>query len=143
MATTPERIASALRLTVSSNPLWLDASGTSMGRAIRPGSEIQVVAAQRPRRGQVWAFCDDAGTVVIHRCRGRRGGRFVFEGDATGHADRPVAATRLVGRVAAVRHDSRVRRLGRADTVIGALAILLRRAQRRVRRARGRLTTNR
>jgi hypothetical protein len=143
MATTPERIASALRLTVSSNPLWLDASGTSMGRAIRPGSEVQVVAAPGPRRGQVWAFCDDAGAVVVHRCRGRRGDRFVFEGDATGHADRPVSVERLVGRVAAVRRGTSVRRLGRTDEVIGALATWGRRGQRLARRTRRRLPPNR
>jgi hypothetical protein len=130
----PEHIASALRLTVASKPLWLDTSGHSMGRTIVPGSEVLVVAAQRPRVGQVWAFCNDAGLVVVHRCRGRRAGHFVFEGDATGHADRPVDTNRLVGRVAAVRRGSRVRHFGPWQSLAGAVAIAARRAIRFARR---------
>jgi hypothetical protein len=134
----PEQIASALRLTAASKPLWLDISGVSMGRTIAPGSEVLVVGAQRPRLGQVWAFCNDAGAVVVHRCRGRRRGQFVFEGDATGHADRPVGTGLLVGKVAAVRRGEDVRRLGRTDAFVGALNLLARRARRLVRRTVGR-----
>jgi hypothetical protein len=134
----PEQIASALRLTAASKPLWLDISGISMGRTILPGNQVLVVGAQRPRLGQVWAFCNDAGSVVVHRCRGRDDGRFVFEGDGTGHADRPVATNRLVGKVAAVRRGSQVRRLGRIETFVGASKLVTRRGVRFVRRLAGR-----
>ena len=85
----------------------------------------------------MWAFCDDAGAIVVHRCRGRHHDHYVFEGDSTGHADRPVSADRLVGRVAAVRRGTDVRRLGWADRVIGGAATLGRRAFRLVRRTLG------
>lgn len=137
MATTrPERIASALRLTIESKPLWLETSGGSMGRSIVPGSEILVASATRPRRGEVWAFCDDAGTIVAHRCRGRRATAYLFEGDAVGRADLPVPHERLVGRVVASRSGSELRRFGRLEAVRGTIATLVRRGRRRLRTAR-------
>ena len=82
---------------------------------------MRVVAARRPGRGQVWAFCDEAGHVVVHRCRRRQGDAFAFRGDAEARRDAPVPADRLIGRVAAVAADGRVRRLGTWDRLLGSL----------------------
>jgi hypothetical protein len=62
----------------------------------------------------------------------------MFEGDATGHADRAVETNRLVGKVAAVRRGSNVRRLGHAETLIGAITLAARRGLRYLRRPEGR-----
>lgn len=133
----PETVAGALRQAAAGDrELWLDVSGTSMGRAIVGGGSVLVGPRPRPRVGEVWAFCDDAGRIVVHRCRGRAGGAWVFEGDAVGRRDAPVAADRLIGRVGAVRDaEGRVRRLGGADRVWGVAAIGVRRAGRLVRRS--------
>ena len=85
----------------------------------------------------MWAFCDDSGSIVVHRCRGRRGGLFVFEGDATGRADRPVDRSRLIGRVRAIRTEGGIRRLGPVDAGIGTIGTLVRRALRLTRRMMG------
>ncbi|MQA00009.1 MAG: hypothetical protein GEU80_11885 [Dehalococcoidia bacterium] len=68
-----------------------------MGRAIRSGSRVRLIVAERPRFGEVWAFCTEDGRVVVHRCIARRSGRYRFHGDTSG-PDAPVPLDRLIGR---------------------------------------------
>jgi hypothetical protein len=95
----PSVTARLLRERARSEPLWLDVSGRSMGRSIPDGTRVRVEAAASPRRGEVWAWCNEAGEIVVHRSRGvgTRGHR--FQGDAVVRADPPVADARLIGRV--------------------------------------------
>ena len=94
-----------------------------------------VEPAQRPRQGEVWAFCDAEVSIVVHRCRGRRREGWLFEGDAVGRADPVVPESWLIGRVVSIRHDHAERRVGRGDRVMGTVAIAARRARRVLRRA--------
>lgn len=94
--------AALLRDRLAVAPLWLDVSGRSMARSIPSGARVRVVAAERPGRGEVWAFCLPGGAVVVHRARGTgpRGHR--FQGDGCIRPDPPIDASLLVGRVVEV-----------------------------------------
>jgi phage repressor protein C with HTH and peptisase S24 domain len=137
MSTTrPERIASTLRRAAAERDVWLDVSGDSMGRAILSGSQVEVRAAAAPRVGEIWAFCDEDGGIVVHRYRGRHDGSLVFEGDSSPHADRPITADRLIGRVVTVRTDGASCTIGRLSRWAGTVGLLRRRAGRLARRAK-------
>ena len=55
--TPPDTITRLLRRRAEVGTLWIDTIGNSMGRAIPAGARVRVVAASRPRRGEVWAMC--------------------------------------------------------------------------------------
>jgi hypothetical protein len=101
-------------------PLWIAAHGSSMGWTIRTGSKVHVVGNPDPRRGQLWAYCDGSGRVVVHRYRHRVDAGHVLQGDACARPDPPVDAEQLIGQVIAVRRGTRVRSVGRADVILGA-----------------------
>jgi hypothetical protein len=113
--TPPDTIARLLRRRAESGPLWIDTTGSSMGRAIPDGARVRVVAVARPRRGEVWAMCDDEGRVIVHRALGVVGGRWWFQGDANRSPDLPVERDRLIGRVDEIDNAGRRRRLGASD----------------------------
>ena len=73
-----------------------------MGRSLPEGVQVRVEVANEPERGEVWVFVGADGAPVVHRCRARTEGGFVFQGDATVRADPVVPADRLVGRVVEV-----------------------------------------
>jgi hypothetical protein len=131
----PETVALVIRRAASAKSMWLDVAGTSMGSAIVTGDEVQVVIAERPHQGEVWAFCNASTSIVVHRCRGRRSEGWLFEGDAVGQADPVVPASWLIGRVVSIRHHGVERRVGRRDRLLGTFAIALRRTQRALRRS--------
>ena len=55
----------------------------------------------RPRIGEIWAFVDDNGRVVVHRCMWNRSVHALrFRGDAVCSLDAPVSSGHLIGRVA-------------------------------------------
>lgn len=56
----------------------------------------------RPRWGEIWAFCDSATTVKVHRFVGRRNGQNRFWGDGNSGADDLVDDALLIGRVDAI-----------------------------------------
>jgi hypothetical protein len=95
----PSLVASLLRQRERSEPLWLDVHGRSMGWSIPDGARVRVEAATRPRRGEVWAFCNAGGDIVVHRYRGKAGEAHRFQGDARVRADGAVGAEQLIGRV--------------------------------------------
>src|SRR5690606_21299842 len=120
-----ERRAALLRRHVEQGPTWLPVAGESRGRTIRSGSEVLVVASRRPRLGEVWAFCNAAGMLVVHRFRRRRGGLLYFQGDAH-WPDPPVECELLVGRVVCVREQGRERPLGWQDRLRGGARLVCR-----------------
>gem|GEM_PF-6662712 len=73
-----------------------------MGRTIRAGDEVLIEPANKPRLGEVWAFCDEEAAIVVHRYVIQTSKGFWFQGDASGALDRPVPPEYLVGRVVAV-----------------------------------------
>jgi hypothetical protein len=95
----PGSTAGLLRKTAMNLPLWIDVRGRSMGRSIPDGVSVRVEAGGRPRRGDVWAFCDSYGEVIVHRCRGETRDGYRFQGDARVRADDAVATEQLIGRV--------------------------------------------
>jgi hypothetical protein len=103
----PDLVARLLRTAARNDPIELSATGTSMGWSIRDGSIVVVEEARAPRRGEVWAFCDDAGRVVVHRVRHSGVDVVVLQGDRAVHPDAPVSTGRLIGRVRDVRCPSR------------------------------------
>jgi hypothetical protein len=99
----PTVTARLLRTRAGTEPLWLPVTGRSMGRSIPGGARVRVTVDGRPpRRGQVWAFCNERGEIVVHRNRGTGPGGHRFQGDACIRSDSPVASQHLIGRVTAV-----------------------------------------
>jgi hypothetical protein len=110
--TSPDTITRLLRRRAEVGTLWIDTIGNSMGRAVPAGARVRVVAASRPRRGEVWAMCDDEGRIIVHRVLGEAGERWWLQGDANRSPDQPVSLDRLIGRVDEVEVAGRRRRLG-------------------------------
>ena len=132
----PPAAASLLQRRVALRPTWLPVMGESMGRTIRGGSDVLVAAAEEPRFGEVWAFCNAAGVLVVHRFARCRQGEYYFQGDAH-WPDPPVPRAWLVGRVLRVRSGGRERSLGGRDRLVGGLRLLLRRNARALARRLG------
>ncbi len=128
--------AALLRRRVALRPTWFPVVGESMGSAIRTDSEVLVAGAAEPRFGEVWAFCDAQGVLVVHRLVRRRRGAFCFQGDAH-WPDQPVGRELLVGRVVRVRYRGHERRLGRRDRLAGGARATLRGLARRAARRLG------
>lgn len=133
-----EVVARLLRERAGGAGVWLDVAGDSMGRALPGGSRVLVRAASGPRSsgprlGQVWAFCDASGEIMVHRYLRRRRGRYVFGGDANAFTDPAAAPERLIGRVIAVERGSRRRTLSPALACWAVLRAGSRALFRRVR----------
>jgi hypothetical protein len=132
--------ARLLRQAAATTTLWIPARGASMGRAVPSGSSVLVAPYAPPRRGEVWAYCDESGTVVVHRYRRQRDTGHLLQGDTSASSDAPVRDEQLIGRVVAVRVDGRVRGLGRLDRWLGdsrrTSRALVARALRMTRRRR-------
>jgi hypothetical protein len=132
----PDLTARLLREKLTEQALWLDVYGGSMGQSIRGGTRVRVSASAAPRRGEVWAFCNDRGEIVVHRARGAAPGGFRFQGDTCVRADAPVPADRLIGRAIAIDPHRRAWRWGPAAGAVQrvprlAVAWLARRLERR------------
>jgi hypothetical protein len=104
----PDGLASALRARVASGSHWLEVEGSSMGSTIRSGSRVEIVASAPPRRGEVWAYCDRHGRVVVHRFIGAGHGTYRFAGDGPARSDPSVPPSWAIGRVTAVETDDGV-----------------------------------
>jgi len=110
--------------------VWLPVEGDSMRPTIQAPAEVRVVARDRPRIGEVWAFVGPAGRVVVHRCERRTPEGYVFHGDGRAPADPVTPPDLLVGRAIAARDRRGERRLRSADRLL----FIARRAWRRIRR---------
>ncbi len=127
----PEVKARMLRESIGGSSPWMDVEGSSMGRAIPSGGRVRLALAAGPRFGEVWAFCAADGSVIVHRCIGRRAGCYRFRGDASG-ADPLVPPVRLIGRVVAVESGGAVRALRPWSRWTGGGRLALRVLARRV-----------
>lgn len=128
----PATMAAALREAAARGPFTLPTGGHSMGRLIGDDARVTIRPSARPRRGEVWAFCLPGERVVVHRCRGRRGSGWLFQGDRRALPDPIVSAEQLVGRVVAVEGRDGRTRLGAGDRWRGsavAFAVRLRHAR--------------
>jgi Coenzyme PQQ synthesis protein D (PqqD) len=115
-ANSAEVIAQGLRQAVGGDPaLWIEISSGSMRPVLRSGNRVRIAAADRPRWGEVWAYCHQTGFVLVHRCKGRRRDGFLFQGDAERRSMAFVPRDRLIGRAVAVEHGRSSRPLGRAE----------------------------
>ena len=120
-------MAAGLRAAAERGALRLSTAGTSMGGVVRDGDRVIVRAGGLPRWGEVWVFCTTDGVVTVHRCRGRRAGGWLFQGDRRATPDPVVIADRLVGRAVALERDGARKQLGALDRWgRGALAIAVR-----------------
>src|SRR5262245_30979367 len=90
-----------------------------MGRTIPTGSSVLIADYTPARRGEVWAFCDQSGGVVVHRYRCHTDRGHVLQGDTGARPDPPIRDEQLIGPVTAVRRGDRVRVLGRVDRWFG------------------------
>lgn len=134
IASDPAVKARLFRQAAATKPLWFVARGTSMGRTIPTGSSVLVAQFTRPRRGQVWAYCDQAGGLVVHRYLRHTGAGHVLQGDTRIHPDAPVQDAQLIGRVTAVRRGDRVHSVGWSNWCLGECQ---RRSRVLIARARG------
>jgi hypothetical protein len=132
-STDPEGLARLLRLRATAEPLRIEVAGSSMGRTIVSGSFVWIVAARRPRWGQIWAFCDPESNVEVHRCVGKRRGLSRFWGDGNPTADALVDDRFLIGRVVAIeRPGGRCQRVNVVTQFARAAAVGVRRVPRRL-----------
>jgi hypothetical protein len=119
-ATEPDVVARLLRHRLAGpRELWLPVNGHSMWPTIQPPARVRLVAAERPRGAEVWAFVGAGGAIVVHRCERRAGPGYVFRGDGLPTADPWVPARRVIGRVADVEDQRGRRPLGTGDRLIG------------------------
>ncbi|MDW3217470.1 MAG: S24/S26 family peptidase [Acidimicrobiales bacterium] len=138
MAPDADAVARLLRARVGDAPVELAVAGSSMAGVIATGSTVVIEAADRPRRGEIWAFVEDDGRVVVHRVRELDGDLVIGRGAGNPLDDDPVARDRLVGRVSAATHGGQVRRFGAWDRRRSHVSFTLRRLLRRFRRSRSR-----
>lgn len=136
MATDADAVARLLRARVGEAPVELAVTGSSMAGVIATGSIVVIEAADRPRRGEIWAFVDDDGGVVVHRLREIDGDMVVGRGTGNPLDDDPVTTDRLIGRVAAATHGDDRRRFGRWDRRLSRVSFAARKALRRLRKSR-------
>lgn len=133
-------LARLMRAKLEDGPVWIPVSGASMAPTIVGGGRVEVIASRRrPRRGEVWAFVDATGTIVVHRYRSADGGRMWFRGDGNPRDDLPVPAEAVIGRVAVVDDANGHRRIGPKDRLRGRVRLDAESVRRRLarRRARG------
>ncbi len=116
----PDVVARLLRARLrSGSELWLAVEGRSMWPTIHPPARVRLVRAERPRRGEVWAFVDAGEAIVVHRCERRAGPGYVFRGDGLPRPDPWVPEPRLIGHVVAVEDPKGHRALGERDRIVG------------------------
>jgi hypothetical protein len=116
----PDVVARLLRHRLAGGQeLWLSVDGRSMWPTIQPPARVRLVAAERPRCAEVWAYVDAGGAIVVHRCERRAGPGHVFKGDGLPGADPWVPMGSVIGRVADVEDQRGRRPLGTGDRLVG------------------------
>jgi hypothetical protein len=128
----PEVTARLLRQRLGGET-WLPVVGESMRPTIVAPAQVRVVAQDRPRVGEVWAFVDADGRIVVHRCQRRTPSGYEFQGDGRATSDPLAQAAVLIGRAIAVRDRRGEHRLSVMDRVTGIVRYAARRVGRAVR----------
>lgn len=96
-----------------------------MGQTIHAGSQVLLDDAPSPRIGEIWAWCSDDATVVVHRSLGRGRAGFRFQGDGRIDRDPPVPPDRIIGRVRQVRYGDHLWRVGWRDRIFRTTRLVL------------------
>ena len=96
-----------------------------MGTTILEGSHVLLEEAPRPHIGEIWAWCADDSTVVVHRSLGRGRLGYRFQGDGRIDLDPPVPLDRIIGRVRQVRHRDHLWQVGWRDRIFRTAQLLL------------------
>jgi len=105
-----------LMLVAREGSAWVEAASNSMGPLVQPGDRLRLSALDPAgaRPGTIVAY-RRGDTLIVHRLLAVTPAGFVTKGDALPDTDAPVAASAIVGRVAAIRSpDGRELDLGRA-----------------------------
>jgi len=132
-----QAIAPLMRRRAATERLWLPVRGESMGWSIRNGTRVRVEPAATPRRGEVWAFANAQGEIVVHRSRGKGPVGYVFQGDVHVDPDATVGAERLIGRVVEIDPPQAGLRWGAASGAVQRVPrVAVGRATRALRRIR-------
>lgn len=129
-----DAVARLLRGRLENGTVDLPVAGSSMRGVIATGSVVSVVAAARPRRGEIWAFVDDDERIVVHRIREIDGDLVTGRGTGNRVDDDPVHRQRLIGRVVRATGGGRTRRFGASDRWRSHLLLSARKRLRRFRR---------
>lgn len=125
-------MAGLLRKRVAESGLDLPVTGSSMTGVIESGSTVSIVSARRPHRGQVWAFVDDNGRIIVHRIRSIEADTVTHRGVGNSHDDRPVERSRMIGRVISSNSYGRSRNFGTADAIVANITFGSRSLARRL-----------
>jgi signal peptidase I len=136
-------VLAGLRDLAREGPVAVTVRGASMAPLLADGDRVEVAPALLYWPGDVVAFRDDQGRLIVHRLLGYRsqGGRIagLTRGDAATGLDAPIPLDRLLGRVVAVdgrpaRQAGLVSPVLRARAVLALLRLAVRRLLRPVRR---------
>ncbi|HYG61388.1 MAG TPA: S24/S26 family peptidase [Thermoanaerobaculia bacterium] len=126
-------------------PVAITVRGLSMAPRLRDGDRVEIAPARFYRPGDVVAFRNADGHLIVHRLLGYRlrAGRLacVTRGDAAPLPDAPIPFANLLGRVVRVAHIARrtprqaglVTPMDRVRSVLGFLALAAAAAGRRLR----------
>lgn len=136
----PDAVAALLRGRLAGGDVELPVKGTSMAGLIESGATVVLTEASQPRTGEIWAFVDDDGGIVVHRVREYDGANVTGRGSGNSVDDEPVPSSRLIGRVTAARNHGRHRVFGEVDRVRASVAMRSRRRIRRLLRGLSRTT---
>jgi hypothetical protein len=81
-------------------PLPLAVAGACMAPGLRDGTCVRIEARRRYWPGDIVAFVDARGCIVLHRALGvRRGGALLTQADRSAAPDSAVPLDRVLGRV--------------------------------------------
>jgi hypothetical protein len=95
------RVIEALRAMAREGPLRLTVAGACMEPSLADGAFVSVEARRFYWPGDVVAFADARGRIVLHRALGvRRGCVLLTQADRAGAPDSAVPLARILGRVA-------------------------------------------
>jgi len=85
--------------------------------AIESGSVATISPSSDPRPGQVWAFVDDSGRLIVHRIRTISADAVTHRGVGNARDDQPVGRSRMVGRVVSSTSHGHSTKFGSLDAL--------------------------
>ncbi len=105
-----DTLLARLRLLATDGPVNLKVTGASMAPLLRSGDRVRVRAHRRYWPGDIVAFRDWDGRLVIHRLLGYRWRagdiELIARGDASPRADVPIPLARVIGRLQTGRKET-------------------------------------
>lgn len=126
-----------LRALAKRGELELTVRGESMVPSLEPGDRIRIAWRRVLLPGDVIAFENSDGRVLVHRVLGPRPSRgslaWMTRADATGQVDPPVPVDRVIGRVVAINEVKSAARISLPDR-FSSLALYSRRLGRALAR---------